>query len=144
MSMNANTVFGSEPVKLKLGRPNTKQGDNIKMDLREVGCEESGWIQMAQNHACRWALILGVFEHLVSATGVLKISVSRGMTPCRYVGTLCDVLVTERTNIRYWGIARSCLQAACYMFRLIMGYYRGVSIAGKVRGVKPYFMFKNS
>jgi hypothetical protein len=59
--MNANTVFGSESGKLKLGIPNTKQDDNIKMDLREVGCEESGWIQLAQDNAWKWALILGVF-----------------------------------------------------------------------------------
>jgi hypothetical protein len=99
--MNANTVFGSESGKLKLGIPNTKRDDNIKMDVREVGREESGWIQLAQNKAWKWALILGVFERSVSVTSVLKIAVFRDMTPCRYVGTSCDVLVTEPTNIRY-------------------------------------------
>ena len=55
----------------------------MKMDLREVGCEEIGWIQLTQNHAWRWALILCVFELSVSATRVLKIAVFCGMTPCR-------------------------------------------------------------
>jgi len=43
--------MGGEPRKLKLGRTNTRQGANMKMDLREVGCEDIGWIQLTQNHA---------------------------------------------------------------------------------------------
>jgi hypothetical protein len=32
-----------------LGRPRHKWEDNIKMDLREIGIDETNWIQLAQN-----------------------------------------------------------------------------------------------
>lgn len=40
-------------------------------------------MQLAQNHAWRWALTSGVFELSVPATRVLKIVVIYDMTPCR-------------------------------------------------------------
>jgi hypothetical protein len=55
----------------------------MERDLREVGFEEIGWIQLAQNDAWRWALILCVFELSVCATRVLKIAVFCGMAPCK-------------------------------------------------------------
>jgi hypothetical protein len=34
---------------MPLGRPRHRWEINIKMDVREVGCEIVGWIQVAQN-----------------------------------------------------------------------------------------------
>jgi hypothetical protein len=43
----------------------------IKMDLREIGCEDERWIELAENHAQWWALVLQE-----SKFGVLSPSVS--------------------------------------------------------------------
>lgn len=81
--MNVYTLFGNEPVKQQLGRPNTRRDDNMKMDLGEVSCEDGEWMQLTQNHAWRWVLILGAFEISVSATRGLKIVVFCDFTLCK-------------------------------------------------------------
>ena len=48
-----------------LGRPGRRQEDNIKMGLREVGCEGMDWIDLAQDRD-RWrALVSAVMKLLV-------------------------------------------------------------------------------
>jgi len=41
-------LVGKPEVKSPLGRPRRRWQDNIKMDLREVGCGGMGWIELAQ------------------------------------------------------------------------------------------------
>jgi hypothetical protein len=48
-------VFVGRPEgKRPLGRPRRRWGDNIKMDLREIGIDGANWIQLAQDRVqCR-------------------------------------------------------------------------------------------
>ena len=39
--------------KRPLGRPGRRWGDNINMDLQEMGCGDMDWIKLAQNRD-RW------------------------------------------------------------------------------------------
>jgi hypothetical protein len=32
--------------------------DNIKLDLREIGCEDRRWIELAQDYVQWWAVVL--------------------------------------------------------------------------------------
>ena len=49
--------FGEEPEgKRPLGRPRRRWEDNIKVDLREVGCGIMEWIELAQDRESRRAL----------------------------------------------------------------------------------------
>ena len=43
--------------KRPLGRPSHKRGDNIQMDLKEVGISERNWIDSAQNRNYWRALV---------------------------------------------------------------------------------------
>ncbi|KAJ4448244.1 hypothetical protein ANN_10258 [Periplaneta americana] len=53
-SRNAYRVLVGRPeVKRPLGRPRRRWEDNIKMDLREVGCDDRDWINLAQDRD-RW------------------------------------------------------------------------------------------
>jgi len=40
-----------------LGRPRHRRGDNIKMDLKEVGCGCMHWIELAQDRD-RWRVLV--------------------------------------------------------------------------------------
>ena len=42
-------VVGKPEGKIPLGRPRLRWEDNIKMDLREVGCGGMDWIELAQD-----------------------------------------------------------------------------------------------
>ena len=44
-------------VKRPLGRPRCRWEDNIKMDLQEVGCGSTDWIELAQDRD-RWRILL--------------------------------------------------------------------------------------
>ena len=47
---NAYRVLVGKPESNRpLGRPRRKWEDNIKMDLREVGCDARGWIALAED-----------------------------------------------------------------------------------------------
>jgi hypothetical protein len=46
-------LVGKPEGKSPLGRPRRRWVDNIKMDLREVGCDGRDWIDLAQNRD-RW------------------------------------------------------------------------------------------
>jgi hypothetical protein len=48
--------------KRPLGRSRRRRDDNIKMDLRDVGCEYMDWIELAQDRD-RWrALVTAVMN----------------------------------------------------------------------------------
>jgi len=53
---------GKPEGKRQLGRPRRKMGDNIKIDLQEVGCVGMDWIDLAQNRDRRWALVNAVMN----------------------------------------------------------------------------------
>jgi hypothetical protein len=42
-------LMGKPEGKRPLGRPRCRWVDNIKMDLREIGCDVMYWIDLAQN-----------------------------------------------------------------------------------------------
>ena len=49
-SRNTYRVLVGKPVgKRPLGRPRRRWEDNIKMDLREVGCDPGEWIDLAED-----------------------------------------------------------------------------------------------
>ena len=49
-SRNAYRLLVGKPKgKIPLGRPRRRWEDNIKMDLREVGCDPREWIGLAEN-----------------------------------------------------------------------------------------------
>ena len=49
-SRNAYRVLVGKPESKKLlGKPRRRWEDNIKMDLREVGCDPIGWIALAED-----------------------------------------------------------------------------------------------
>ena len=49
-SRNAYRVLVGKPEgKRPLGRPRRRWEDNIKMDLREVGCDMGDWIALAED-----------------------------------------------------------------------------------------------
>ena len=49
-SINAYRVLVGKPERKKpLGRPRCKWEDNIKMDLREVGCDPGEWLYLAED-----------------------------------------------------------------------------------------------
>ena len=43
--------MGKPEGKRPLGRPSRRWEDNIKMDLREVGCESGEWIDLVEEGA---------------------------------------------------------------------------------------------
>ena len=48
-SRNAYRVLIGKPAgKIPLGRPRGRWEDNIKMDLRELGCDPGDWIDLAE------------------------------------------------------------------------------------------------
>jgi hypothetical protein len=57
-SMGRRDCFWWERQKGKrpLGRPRRRWENNIKMDFREVGWSDIGWIDLAQNRDQWWAL----------------------------------------------------------------------------------------
>ena len=49
-SRNAYRILVSKPVRKRaLGRPRHRWEDNIKTDLREVGCDPGEWIDLAED-----------------------------------------------------------------------------------------------
>ena len=52
MDQSRNTyrvLVGKPEGKRPLGRPRRRCEDNIKMDLREVGCDPGEWMDLAEN-----------------------------------------------------------------------------------------------
>jgi hypothetical protein len=56
-------LVGERKRKRPLGRPRCTWEDNIKMDLREVGCGGMDWIELAQDRD-RWPAIVNAVMNL--------------------------------------------------------------------------------
>jgi hypothetical protein len=56
-------LVGKPEGKRLLGRPRRTLKDNIKMDLREVGCGGMNWIDVAQNRD-RWRSLVNAVMNL--------------------------------------------------------------------------------
>jgi hypothetical protein len=56
--------FGGKPeLKRLLGRPKRRWEDNIKMDLKKVGCGDMYWIELAQDRV-RWLALVSAIMNL--------------------------------------------------------------------------------
>jgi len=56
--------FGGKPVgRRPLGRPRRRWEDNIRMDLREVGCGGVDWMELAQDRD-RWRALVSAVMNL--------------------------------------------------------------------------------
>jgi hypothetical protein len=55
---------GETSGKRPLGRPRRREEDN-KMILRQIGCEDGRWMELAQDHVQWQALVLAVLNLLV-------------------------------------------------------------------------------
>ena len=50
-------LVGEPDGKRPLGRPRRRWEDNIKIDLKEVGCRYTDWIELAEDRDRWWALV---------------------------------------------------------------------------------------
>ena len=63
-SRNAYRILVGRPEgKRPLGRPGRRWEDNIKMDLKEVGCDAMNWMDLAQ-HQDQWQTYIRVLMNL--------------------------------------------------------------------------------
>jgi hypothetical protein len=61
---NAYRILVGKPEgKISLGRPSCRWVDNIKMDLREIGCDGVNWIHLAQN-TDQWRALVNTLMNL--------------------------------------------------------------------------------
>jgi hypothetical protein len=58
-------LVGKPEAKIPLGRPRRRWVGNIKMDLREIGCDGVDWIDMAEDRDQWRALVNTVLNHRV-------------------------------------------------------------------------------
>jgi hypothetical protein len=56
-------LVGKSEGKIPLGRPKRRQEDNIRMDLREIGCEGVACIRMAQGRF-QWLAVVNTVMNL--------------------------------------------------------------------------------
>jgi hypothetical protein len=59
-------LVGKPEGRRPLGRPRRRWEDNIRMDLREVGCECVDWMELAQDRDRSRALVSAVMKLRVS------------------------------------------------------------------------------
>jgi hypothetical protein len=50
-------LVGKPEGKRLVGKPRHRWEDNIKMDLKEVGCGGMGWNELAENRDRWWAIV---------------------------------------------------------------------------------------
>jgi hypothetical protein len=55
-------LVGKPEGKRPLGRPKRRWEDNIKMDLKDVGCEGMDWIELAQDRDMWRVLVKAVMN----------------------------------------------------------------------------------
>ena len=55
-------LVGEPDGKRPLGRPRRRWEDNIKIDLKEVGCRYTDWIELAEDRDRWWALVNAVMN----------------------------------------------------------------------------------
>jgi hypothetical protein len=60
---NACRVLVGTPEGKRLGRPTRRWVDNIKMDLREIGCDGVDWIDMVQDRD-QWRALVNTVLNL--------------------------------------------------------------------------------
>jgi hypothetical protein len=58
-----NILVGRPEGRKSLGRPRRRWEDNIKMDLREIGFGDVGWIDLAQDRY-RWRALVNTVMNL--------------------------------------------------------------------------------
>jgi hypothetical protein len=56
-------LVGKPEGKIPLGKPRRRWENNIRMDLREVGCECVDWMELAQDRV-RWRALLSAMMNL--------------------------------------------------------------------------------
>jgi hypothetical protein len=56
-------MIGKPDGKRTLGRPRHRWMDNIKMDLREIGCDGMDWIDLAQDRD-QWRVLVNTVMNL--------------------------------------------------------------------------------
>jgi hypothetical protein len=56
-------LVGKPESKIKLGEPELRWGDGIKMDLREIGCGHLNWVHLAQDRD-QWLAIASMVMRL--------------------------------------------------------------------------------
>ena len=56
-------LVGKSEGKRPLGRPRRRWEDNIKMDLQEVGCEGTDWIELPRDRD-RWRAVVNAVMNL--------------------------------------------------------------------------------
>ena len=54
--------MGKPESKRPLGRPRRRWEDNIKMNLREMGCDPRAWIALAEDRDQWWAYVRAVMN----------------------------------------------------------------------------------
>ena len=63
LSRNAYRILvGKSEGNIPLGKPRRRWEDNIKMDLRDVGCDAGDWIDYAQDKVQWWAYVRKVMN----------------------------------------------------------------------------------